>query len=66
MNNHCLIVDGILFFIDISMDFGLHLAPFGSLWGALGLPLAVLWGPFGRLGAPVGALWGVFWILLKI
>ena len=29
-------------------DFGLPLAPFGSLWGALGLPLAVLWGPFGE------------------
>ena len=35
-------------------DFGLLLAPLGSLWGALGLPLAVLWGPFGRLGAPLG------------
>ena len=35
-------------------DFGLFLAPLGSLWGALGLPLAVLWGPFGRLGAPLG------------
>ena len=32
--------------------------PFGSLWGALGLPLAVLWGPCGRFGPPVGSLWG--------
>ena len=39
-------------------DFGLPLAPLGSLWGVLGLPLAVLWCPFDRPGAPVGSLWG--------
>ncbi len=41
-------------------------APFGSLWGALGLPLAVLWGPFGYLGPPFGSLWGALGLPLAV
>ena len=45
------------------MDFGLHLAPCGSLWDALGLPLAVLWpvgSPLWHLGLPLGILLDLF------
>ncbi len=41
-------------------------APFGSLWGTLGLPLAVLWDPFGYLGPPFGSLWGALGLPLAV
>ena len=38
-------------------SFGVTLAPFGSLWGALGLPLAPLGWLLGVFGVPLGTLW---------
>ena len=45
--------------IDDLAPFGVPWAPFGSLWGCLGLPLA----PF---GVPLGSLWPSFGVPLTV